>query len=167
MSSTGPAVATAEVVVQATPDEAFEIFTNEIGLWWRTDTRYWNDRERGLSVRIEPGIGGRFIEVYDLETGSGFEVGHITAWEPGRRLALTWTQADWPEGAATNIEVTFEPVADATLVRLEHGGFEHVPDAEAFIGGYDAGWKEVLGWFAERTNVHRQRGGTSKKGGEK
>jgi len=28
-------------------------------------------------------------------------------------------------------------------------GFERVPDAAAFVGGYDAGWKELLGWFAE------------------
>ena len=52
--------ATAEVRVAATPEEAFRIFTDEIGLWWRRGTRYWNDAERGLSVRIEPGVGGRF-----------------------------------------------------------------------------------------------------------
>ena len=48
------------------------MFTDEIGLWWRRDTPYWNDRERGLSVRIKPYVGGRFVEVYDLETGSGW-----------------------------------------------------------------------------------------------
>ena len=95
------AVATAEVLVEATPEDAFALFTDEIGLWWRTDTPYWNDRERGLSVRIEPRVGGRFIEVYDVETQSGLEVGRVTAWEPGKRLALTWTQVGWPEGVAT------------------------------------------------------------------
>jgi hypothetical protein len=34
-------------------------------------------------VRIEPRVGGRFIEVYDVETDEGFEVGRVTAWEPG------------------------------------------------------------------------------------
>ena len=155
MSAARPAVATAEVHVEATPDEAFAIFTDEIGLWWRTDTPYWNDRERGRSVRIEPGVGGRFVEIYDLETGAGFEVGRVTAWEPGNRLALTWTQAGWPEGVATDIEVTFEPVAGGTRVRLEQTGFERVPDAEAYLGGYAAGWTELLGWFAERTSARR------------
>lgn len=149
------AAARAEVLVEATPEEAFAIFTDEIELWWRTDTPYWNDRARGRSVRIEPGIGGRFIEVYDLETGAGFEVGRVTAWEPGRRLGLTWTQVGWPDGVATDIDVTFEPVAAGTRVRLEQTGFERVPDAETFIGGYDSGWKELLGWFAERTNARR------------
>jgi uncharacterized protein YndB with AHSA1/START domain len=147
--ATRPA-ARAEVVVDASPLHAFRIFTDEIGLWWRRDTPYWNDRERGLSVRIEPGVGGRFIEVYDLEAGDGFEVGHVTVWEPGERLALTWTQVGWPEGVSTDLEITFEPAGDGTVVRLEQTGFERVPDAEQFMPGYDAGWKEVLGWFAER-----------------
>ncbi len=150
------AAATAEVVVTATPEQAFAIFTDEIGLWWRTGTPYWNDRDRGRSVRIEPGVGGRFVEIQDLETGAGFEVGRVTAWEPGRRLALTWTQVGWPEGVLTDVEVTFAPVAEGTRVRVEHTGFERVPDAETFVSGYDGGWKELLGWFAERGNASRR-----------
>ena len=150
-----PAAATAEVVVEATPEEAFEIFTDEIGLWWRTGTPYWNDRERGRSVRIEPGVGGRFIEVYDLESGAGFEVGRVTAWEPGERLALTWTQVGWPQGAATEVEVSFARADGGTCVRIEHAGFEQVPGAEAYVGGYDTGWKTLLGFFAERANARR------------
>lgn len=38
-------------------------------------------------------------------------------------------------------------------MRLEHTGFERVPGAIDFIIGYDAGWKEVLGWFAEHAGA--------------
>ena len=75
MTAARPVAATAEVLVEATPEQAFAIFTDEIGLWWRRDTPYWNDRERGRSVRIEPGVGGRFVEVWDIEGGTGFEIG--------------------------------------------------------------------------------------------
>ncbi len=149
---TPPVVASAEVVVPATPAEAFAIFTDEIGLWWRRDTPYWNDPDRGLSVRIEPFVGGRFIEVHDLDAGTGLEVGRVTAWEPGERLGLTWSQVGWPDGVTTDVVVTFAPAAGGTRVRLEHSGFDRVPEGAAFVGGYDQGWKEVLGWFAERTN---------------
>ncbi len=152
MTGGGPVVATAEVVVGAGPDDAFAIFTEEVGLWWRTGTRYWNDPERGLSVRIEPYVGGRFMEVHDLDTGEGFEVGRVTAWEPGRRLALSWTQVGWPENAATDVEISFEPHEGGTRVRLQHTGFERVPDAASFVGGYAAGWNELLGWFAGHAN---------------
>ena len=146
--------ARAQVTVPVSPEDAFALFTEDVGLWWRRDTPYWNDRDRGVSIRIEPGVGGRFIEVYDLQSGSGMEVGRVIAWEPGRRLGLTWTQVGWPQGATTELEVTFEPATDGTLVRLEHRGFERVPGAIDFLAGYDAGWKEVLGWFAEHADTH-------------
>jgi uncharacterized protein YndB with AHSA1/START domain len=149
--------AVAEVHVDATPEEAFRIFTDEIGIWWRRGTPYWNDAERGLTVRIEPGVGGRFVEVYDLESGTGFEVGRVTAWEPGRRFAMTWTQVGWPDGVATDVEVTFEPAGGGTLVRLAQTGFERVgPEAESFRDGYSMGWREVLGWYARRVNAKEQ-----------
>jgi hypothetical protein len=54
---------------------------------------------------------------------------------------------------ATDIEVTFEPDGDETLVRLAQSGFERVgPEAADFRAGYSMGWQEVLGWFAERIN---------------
>lgn len=147
--------ARAEVVVAASPEEAFRIFTDEIGLWWRRDSMYWNDPERAVTIRIEPAVGGRFVEVDDLEAGTGFEVGRVTAWEPGSRLGFTWTQLGWPEGATTEIEVTFEPSDEGTLVRIEHTGFERLPDAERYLQGYDTGWKTLLGWYAERVNARR------------
>jgi len=146
--------ATAEVVVDASPNDAFRAFTEEIGLWWRRATPYWNDAERGLTVQIEPGIGGRFLEVYDLDTGEGFEIGRVTAWEPGRRFAMTWTQVGWRDGVTTDIDVSFEPLDDGTRVTLEHTGFERVgPGGDEFRAGYSMGWKEVLGWFAEHANA--------------
>jgi uncharacterized protein YndB with AHSA1/START domain len=142
--------ATAEVVVDASPEDAFRVFTEEIGIWWRRGTPYWNDAERGLSMRIEPYVGGRFIEVYDLDTGEGYEAGRVTASEPGRRFAMTWTHPVWPAGAFTDVEVTFEPDGERTLVRVEHTGFERVSaDAAALRDSYSLGWQEVLGWFAE------------------
>lgn len=144
-------VATAEIVVNATPEDAFALFTGEIGLWWKTGTPYWNDPERGQAVRIEPGAGGRFLEIYDLDTGEGFEVGRVTAWEPGERLVFTWTQLDWPPDVSSTVVVTFTPTGAGTHVRLEHRDFDRVPDAVAFAGRYSAGWQEVLGWYAEHT----------------
>jgi uncharacterized protein YndB with AHSA1/START domain len=148
------AAATAQVTVDASPEDAFRIFTDEVGLWWRRGTPYWNDAERGLSIRIEPRVGGRFLEVYDLDNETGFEVGRVTAWEPGRRLAFTWSCLGWPEGVNTDVEVTFEPDGERTAVTLRHSGFERLgPDGEQLMAGYDSGWKEVIGWFVERVNA--------------
>jgi uncharacterized protein YndB with AHSA1/START domain len=144
-------IARAEVLVEATPQEAFHLFTDEIALWWRRDSRYWNDPARAVSIRIEPGVGGRFLELY--EDDEHFELGRVTAWEPGERLAFTWTQANWPDGVDTEVEVTFAPARAATRVSVAHSGLEAL-GAEA-VAGYGAGWEELLGWFAGHAGAGR------------
>jgi len=143
-----PAVATAEVVVAVGPERAFEAFTNEINRWWKKDSPFWNDKNRRLGLRFEPHVGGRFIEVYD-EDGEGFEIGRITAWEAGKRVAYTWRQADWPDDGITNVEVTFEPVDGGTRVRIEQTGFERLPGGLEIAQGYSMGASTLLEWYAE------------------
>ncbi len=48
------------------------------------------------------------------------------------------------------LELTFEPVSQGTRVRLSHSGFEPLGDEAAGTSdGYQAGWREILGWLAE------------------
>jgi uncharacterized protein YndB with AHSA1/START domain len=148
MSTATMPAARGRVTVAVPPERAFEAFTAEIGRWWKLDSPFWNDKERRLGIRFEPEVGGRFIEVYD-EDGEGFEIGRVTAWEPGRRLAYTWRQADWPEDAVTDVEVTFEPVAEGTLVSVVHSGFERLPEATEVARNYGLGLDLLLGWYSE------------------
>jgi len=137
-----------EVVVAVDPERAFEAFTSEINRWWKLDSPFWNDKERRTAIRFEPHVGGRFIEVYD-EDGEGFEIGRVTAWEPGYRLGYTWRQSDWPEDAVTDVEVTFAPVEGGTRVRVVHSGFERLPESVEIAGGYQWGLEMLLGWYSE------------------
>jgi uncharacterized protein YndB with AHSA1/START domain len=139
--------ATVGIEVGVDPRTAFSIFTDEISLWWRRDTPYWNDRERGQAFRFEPGVGGRLMEVYDLDTGEGLEHGRITAWEPGSYLRFTWRGGDWPEGVETEVEVSFERVAGGTRVELNHRGWEQVP-TEGLDEAYRQGWVQLLGFYS-------------------
>jgi uncharacterized protein YndB with AHSA1/START domain len=148
------AAATAAIDVPCDPDTAFALFTSDIGRWWKRGTRYWNDAERGQELRFEPGPGGRLTEVHDRDTGAGFEIGRVLAWEPGRRLVFTWRQDDWGPGESTEVEVRFEawPVEGGgagTRVTVEHRGWDRVPSAGPGPGdGYGAGWAELLGFYA-------------------
>jgi uncharacterized protein YndB with AHSA1/START domain len=149
MSGIGTATATVEVPCD--PKDAFTAFTEQIGAWWRRGTRYWNDPERGVSVRFEPHVGGRLIEVYDEASGEGFEIGRVTAWEPGERVAFTWRTADRAEAASTDVDVRFAATAAGTRVTVEHSGWERLGAAAAGASeGYSAGWQELLTWYAER-----------------
>jgi len=142
--------ATATIEVPCDPDTAFDIFTGDIGTWWKRGTHYRNDADRGREVRFEPKVGGRLIEVYDLASGEGFEIGRVLVWEPGKRLVFTWCVANRAPGESTDVEVRFEPSAAGTLVTLEHSGWDRVPTATAGqIDGYSEGWAELLGFYAQ------------------
>ncbi|WP_230686378.1 SRPBCC domain-containing protein [Catellatospora vulcania] len=147
MTATGTAVA--EIEVACDPATAFTVFTADIGTWWKRGTHYWNDPERGRSMRFEPQVGGRFIEVYD--DGEGYELGRVQVWEPGERLVFGWRTADWAPGVSTSVEVRFTPVAGGTRVTIEHSGWEQFGAGGAGSAeGYGKGWAELLGWYAEQ-----------------
>ena len=111
--------------VAATPEHAFEVFTREIGSWWRPNGLFRFTRRSPVQLRFEPGLNGRLIEI--LPGGEFFEIGRITAWEPGVRLAFTWRQETFATGQLTRVEVRFEPVGNETRVKVEHYGWDTIP----------------------------------------
>ena len=85
---------TTEVTVDADPELAFKVFTEEMHLWWQQGPVNFYDSARAIENRMEPGVGGRIVEVYDAKTGDGLELARITEWEPGNRLAFTGSLDD-------------------------------------------------------------------------
>jgi uncharacterized protein YndB with AHSA1/START domain len=123
--------------VAATPDRAFAVFTRDIHLWWRhNDLFRFTPRSPGV-LAFEPQLGGRFTET--LHNGKVFEVGKITAWEPGIRLAFSWRQASFREGQLTHVEIRFEPIGDETRVTVEHLGWDSVPKDHVARHGFPDG----------------------------
>lgn len=111
--------------VKASPTRAFDVFTREIGLWWKPNDLFrFTPRSPG-TLSFEPGPEGRLIET--LPNGKIFEIGRILAWEPGARLAFTWRQATFRPDQGTQVEVLFEPVGEETRVTVTHLGWDSVP----------------------------------------
>ena len=103
--------------VSASPAHAFEVFTRDIGLWWQPNGLFrFSKGEPGL-LAFEKGEGGRFTET--MASGEVFEIGRITAWEPGGRLAFTWRQASFAPGQETRVEIRFEALGEETRVTVE------------------------------------------------
>jgi len=126
--------AEASVHVEVDPSAAFEAFTAEIDRWWVPGPINAWDFGRAVERRIESGVGGRVLEVY--EDGGVLELGRITVWEPGRRLAYRSSVDD------TEVDVRFEADGGGTLVRVEH----------SVLPGGDADksalfWPNVLHWL--------------------
>lgn len=125
MSRVVKLVRTIEVAVD--PPTAFDVFTNEIGSWYRSGRHSWNDPDRAVGIRFEPGVGGRLLELY--EEGEPYVMGRIVAWEPGARLAFEYRSVFLPPDPLTEVEVRFEPIPQGTRVVLEHRGLDLLPEA--------------------------------------
>jgi uncharacterized protein YndB with AHSA1/START domain len=135
--------------VDVDPQMAFEVFTSEIHLWYQPGPHSWKHPDRAVGTRLEPGVGGRWLEVWDAETGEGFEFGRITVWEPGERLVLDFFLHDG--GHVTEVEVSFAPVDSGTRVTLEHRGWDRLPPDVVAQGMSNVaiGWPVLLGWYAD------------------
>ncbi|MGZ0148266.1 VOC family protein [Kribbella sp. WER1] len=103
--------ATASVEVAVDPATAFKVFTEEIDLWWVRGPINFFDAARATAMQIEPGVGGRILEVY-TPPDDVLELGRITGWEPGALLTYrssvddTETRIDFvAEGAGTKVTV--------------------------------------------------------------
>ena len=120
-------VVTRTVEVPVDPADAFDIFTRDIDAWYGRGPYSWNDPARAVGIRFEPGVGGRWLEVWDEATGDGYEMGRILEWEPGVRLVMTFRNVFLPPDPLTQIEVRFDPIETGTRVTLEHRGLEQLP----------------------------------------
>ena len=122
---TGPSRVLVALRVPADPSRAFEAFTAEIAHWWRPDGLFRFATRRDGTLRFEPGPDGRLVETYP--DGTSFTIGEVLAWEPPRRLAITWRQASFGPDQSTELHVSFEPAGDETRVVVEHRGWDRIP----------------------------------------
>jgi uncharacterized protein YndB with AHSA1/START domain len=143
--------------VKASPERAFEAFTQEIGAWWRPNGLFQTTPRAPGRLAFEGGAGGRLVET--LANGKVFEIGRVLAWEPPERLVFSWRQANFPPELTTEVEVRFEAVGSETRVSVEHRGFDKVPEGAARHGFSDGvllmrlgdWWRVLLGSLGQVT----------------
>jgi hypothetical protein len=121
MSPTTAPTMTTSVEVDVDADTAFRVFTDELEHWWGNGPIDAWDSSRAVARRIEPGVGGRVLEVYDDDA---LELGRITVWEPGTRVSWTSSVDD------VTLDVTFEAL-DPGRTRVQVDGTATGPNAGA------------------------------------
>lgn len=152
------------VTVPADPATAFNIFTQEVDAWWRRGPKYRFRGKKHGTLRFEPGVGGRLVEVFDEAAGDLFEVGKILAWEPGARLRVEWRASNYRPGQLTVVDVRFIATAGGTRVVVEHSGWEALPadhparhglEETPFLQSMGGWWQEQLGSLKACCAAHR------------
>ena len=132
-----------QVLVACDQPTAYRLFLHEIGSWWPLATH--GCFGAGGSLALDD---GRIVE-----TGPAGEVavwGTVVAEDEPSSVTFTWHPGR-DSDAATPVNLTFTPTGDpdATLVTLEHTGWEAQGDPEAARGEYAGGWVSVLGSYAD------------------
>jgi uncharacterized protein YndB with AHSA1/START domain len=141
------------VVVDASPPQAFAVFTSGINRWW--------PKSHGIGATpitasvIEPFVGGRWYTRH--EDGTDVVIGHVRVWQPAERLVISWeVSAEWkpdPRPAVSSevdVRFTAEP-SGRTRVDLEHRNFERMGAAagEKMRKDVDGGWPHLLALYAK------------------
>ena len=146
----------ASVFVDAPPDIAFEVFTDQIDRWWRHGLKF-RDGARGLSVlHLEPRLGGRLFETIaspDSDATHVLQTGTVTAWNPPHALEIEWRGGNFAPHEKTTVSVAFEPRRDGTQVTLVHSGWALLPPdhpvrhgqpVPRFIAGTAMWWSDLM-----------------------
>ena len=128
--------ASASVEVSVDPPTAFRAFTEEIDRWWVPGPINAWDFSRAVSRRIEPGVGGRVLEVYegdgaDGSSSAGSRCGSRVA---GWSTAAAWTTPRWTSGSSRSVA--------GTRVSVEH---YVLPGGDAERAGLF--WPNVIHWL--------------------
>jgi uncharacterized protein YndB with AHSA1/START domain len=142
----------ATVLVEASPERAFDLFTVGLGEWWMPEYT-WSGPLALSRIGIEPRANGMCYEIGPH--GFRMDWGRVLTWDPPDRLVFTWqiSPERVPEpdpDRASEVEVRFTPEGAGSRVDLTHRGFDrHGGGAQAYRGGMSVGWEQLLGRFAD------------------
>lgn len=129
MSASPGDKAAVSVHVGVSIEDAFDVFTSEIDLWWRHGPKFRIAGKRVGRLSFEPGVGGRLTETVEFPRGARtFEVGKVVEWTPPSRVAFEWRGVNFAPHEVTFVLVTFAPTETGTMVRVEHLGWSQIRD---------------------------------------
>lgn len=120
------------VRVPASPEDSFDAFTDDIGLWWRPSALFQLTPRGDGTLSFE----NRERLITTLANGKVFDIGRVTAWERGARLAFSWRQATFAPDQITSVEVTFQAVGEDTRVTVTHRGWDTIPQEHVARHGF-------------------------------
>ena len=131
------------IVVARNADDAFRLYTAELGRWWPSHTHSLG-QDKVADVIMECRASGRIFERW--HDGTEKLWGTVSVFERPHRLIHTWHVSTDPDHAS-EVELRFEALgANRTRVTLEHRHWERMSgdQAGAVRDGYNQGWDGVF-----------------------
>ena len=144
-----------EIVVPASAEKAFAVFTERIG-----DFKPPEHNLLGAPIAqtvFEPRVGGHIVD--RATDGTECRWARVLAFDPPTRVVFGWDisprwQIETDPAQTSEVEVRFVPEGpDRTRVELEHRHLDRHGDGweqTRAAGSSDGGWRGCLAAFAER-----------------
>jgi len=159
MTSVAETAVRKSIVVNATVDHAFKVFTEGYDSWWPRSHHI--GKSPMTKAIIEGKVGGRCYT--EQQDGTECDWGQVLVWEPPHRLTFAWQithewgyQPDLAQSSEVEIRFTAEP-GGGTRVDLEHRHFErHGAGGDDMRMKVDAtnGWGGLLELFKQTAERH-------------
>jgi hypothetical protein len=132
-----------DLLVEASQETAFKVFTEKMDLWWpRT---HHIGKSPMTELVLESGINGRWYSRH--EDGSEQDVGYVLTWDPYDLLVLAWQingNFQFDPTLVTEVEVLFIVEApEKTRIKFEHKNMERLGGGKA-VESMDEGWGKIL-----------------------
>ena len=152
MTSVADASVKKSIIVNATLEHAFDVFTVGFDSWWPRSHHI--GKSPMAKAVIEMRVGGRCYST-QLD-GTDCDWGQILEWDPPHRFVLAWQithewgyQPDLSKSSEVEIRFTAQP-GGGTRVDLEHRHFERMgPEGDTMrvgVGG-SGGWSGLMELF--------------------
>ena len=145
---------TTSIVVEASIEKAFSVFTDDIGSWWTPEHHILQADLKEMV--FEPRVGGRIID--RGVDGSECAWARVLTYEPPNRLVFSWDvslqwQLEIDHSRTSEVEVRFiAETPERTRLELEHRNLDrHGPGWESVRDGVadDGGWPLYLARYAD------------------
>jgi hypothetical protein len=136
-----------EVVVEASKQTAFDVFTQKMDLWWPKSHHI--GKSPLVESVLEGKTGGRWYSRH--EDGSEVEIGKVLIWDPHDHLTLAWQvngNFQYDPQLVTEVVVNFIPtISGATRVTMEHRDIQKLMGGAKVIADMDQGWGMILNLY--------------------
>ena len=137
-----------ELLVEASQETAFNVFTSKMDLWWPRTHHIGSCPMTELV--LEAGVNGRWYSRH--EDGSEANIGYTLVWDPYSLLVLNWQiggDFKYNTDLTTEVEVQFIPEGPKrTRVKMEHRDLEKLGGGKT-VESMDQGWGMIMNLYKE------------------
>jgi uncharacterized protein YndB with AHSA1/START domain len=131
-----------DLTIQAEPERVFTALTTGTAIWWGAP---YLERKEATDLVLEPKVGGRFYERWNLTPGegSGALLGSVVAIDPPRLLRMHGSFGMTERAVLGVVSIELSPFSEGTQVKFSHQATGDLDDELELH--YAHGWHDLLG----------------------